>query len=133
MMIEKNKGILKRYIEEVWNKGDVSVLDNLMAQDHVCHGMRTDVYVTRDMVRKAVIGIHKEYTDFRIAIDDILAEGDSVASRIQMSGIRNEDGKEYYLDELMIHRILNGKINGSWTIGSEWKEKSEDQKRKEAW
>jgi predicted ester cyclase len=114
---------MKRYIEEVWNKGNVSILNELMAAEHVCHGMRTDVFVTRDMVKKAVIDIHEEYTDFRISIDDILAEGDTIASRIQMSGIRNEDGKSYYLDELMIHRIIDDKINGSWTIGSEWKER----------
>lgn len=99
------------------------MLEELMASEHVCHGMRTDVFVTRDMVKQSVIDIHKEYNDFHISIDDIISEGDKVASRIQMSGVRKEDGESYYLDELIFHRIKNNKINGSWSIGSEWKEK----------
>lgn len=122
-MTETNRTIIKRYIEEVWNRGDVSLLEELMAPEHICHGMRTDVFVNRDTVKKAVIDIHDEYTNFQITIDDILEEGGTVASRIQMSGIRNKDGKSYYLDELIIHRIVDEKINGSWSIGSEWKEK----------
>lgn len=120
---EPNKEIVKRYIEEVWNKANPALVDELMAPEHVCHGLRTEVFVTRDMVKQAVMEYREPFTDYRITIKDMVAEGDRVASWIQMTGARREDGKQCCLDELIIHRIRNGKIDGSWSIGSEWKER----------
>ncbi len=120
-MMKTNKEIVERYIEEVWNGCNPSLVDEIMAPEHVCHGLRTEVFVTRDMVKQAVMDYREPFANFRIEIKDILAEGDRVASWIRLSGTRREDGKYCYLDELIIHRIVDGKINGSWSIGSEWK------------
>ncbi len=122
-MIERNKDLIKRYIEEVYNEGNPSLVDELISPEHVCHGLRTEIFVTRDMVKQAVLDYREPFTNFRITILDQVAEGDRVASWIRMTGTRRDDGKFYYLDEIIIHRIEDGKINGSWSIGSEWKEK----------
>ncbi|MFW9921610.1 MAG: ester cyclase [Candidatus Thorarchaeota archaeon] len=121
-MIERNKEIIRRYIERVWNDHNPSLVDELMDPEHVCHGLRTEVFVTREMVKQAVSHYREPFTDFRIDILDMLAEGDKVASLIRLLGTRREDGMRCYLDELIIHHIKDGKINGSWSLGSEWKE-----------
>ena len=53
-MIERNKEIVRRYIEDVWNDDNPSLVDEIMTPEHVCHGLRTEVFVTREMVKQAV-------------------------------------------------------------------------------
>ena len=39
-MSENNKAILRRWFEEVWNRGRTDVIDELLARDAVIHGLQ---------------------------------------------------------------------------------------------
>lgn len=39
MLGEKNKAILRREMEEVWNKGNFAVVDELIANNFVLHDL----------------------------------------------------------------------------------------------
>ena len=39
MSVEKNKAIARRYQEEVWGKGNLALLDELLASDYVDHSL----------------------------------------------------------------------------------------------
>ena len=36
-MSEENKALVRRFIEEVWNSGNLDVIDELIAENHVDH------------------------------------------------------------------------------------------------
>jgi hypothetical protein len=36
-IIEQNKKLIIRYFEEVWNRGELEVLDELIASDYINH------------------------------------------------------------------------------------------------
>ena len=41
MLLETNKTVSRRFFEEVWNKGNLTVLNEIIAKDHVNSGPGT--------------------------------------------------------------------------------------------
>jgi hypothetical protein len=41
-MSEENKELLRRWFEEVWNKGRAEAIDEMLAEDGVAHGLSDD-------------------------------------------------------------------------------------------
>ena len=122
-MSERNKEILKEYVERVWNNGDVSVIDQYAHPDYFAKGLRLDgILEGFEGIRQNVLGTREALRDLKVTFDDIIAEGNKVASRIVITGINVETGKKVYVDELMIHEFLDGKIKRVWSMGSEQKE-----------
>ena len=122
-MSERNKEILKEYIERVWNNGDVSVIDQYTHPDWFSKGLRLDGTLEgHDGIRQNVLTTREALKNLRITFKDIIAEGNKVASRIVITGINSETGKRVYVDELMIHEFADGKVKKVWSMGSEQKE-----------
>jgi steroid delta-isomerase-like uncharacterized protein len=89
MANEEHKAIVRRYYDEIWNKGDVAVIDELMAPEYqnidpatpnggIVHG--------REGMRQLVEGYRATFPDIHFAISDQFAEGDIVVSRWVASG-----------------------------------------------
>ena len=80
--LERNKKIVRRIFEEGFNRGDLAVLDELVAADFPGpHGKRgpaafAAVYTT----------LHGAFPDLRYELQDVAAEGDKVAVRWHWTG-----------------------------------------------
>jgi len=44
MSIEENKTTVRRFLEDVWGKGDLSLVDDMIVDNHVHHLTRRDVH-----------------------------------------------------------------------------------------
>ena len=57
MSTEENKAIIRRYIEEAWNKGNVNIIDQVMA-DNAAEILATEACscVSSSIVSASVIG-----------------------------------------------------------------------------
>jgi predicted ester cyclase len=120
---ERNKEILKEYIERVWNNGDVSVIEQYAHPDWFSKGLRLDGTLEGfEGIRQNVLGTREALRNLKITFKDIFGEGNKVASRIVITGINSETGKKVYVDELMIHEFVDGKVKRVWSMGSEQKE-----------
>jgi len=113
MSLEKNKAIVRKFIEEV-NKRNLAVLDEFMALDYVDHtrkvrGRETDF----NHGKQAVAKILKDYPDLHATIEDIIAEGDKVWWLEKDTGT-DSSGKKMDATSLFIVRIVNGKFVESW-------------------
>jgi steroid delta-isomerase-like uncharacterized protein len=87
MSSEENKTQYRRTFEEVFNKGDLAIVDDLVAPDFVNHevppGMNNrGPEATRQVVRM----LRTAFPDLHFTIEDLVAEGDTVAGRVTMSG-----------------------------------------------
>ena len=87
MSSEENKTQYRRTFEEVFNKGDLAIVDDLVAPDFVNHevppGMNNrGPKATRQVVRM----LRTAFPDLHFTIEDLVAEGDTVAGRVTMSG-----------------------------------------------
>jgi len=119
--IEQNTASVRRQVDEAWNKGNMAVLDELMAADLVFHDPPPGIAPDREGFKKIVSMHRKAMADFHVTIEDIFAEGDKVAVRWSWSGTQKGEymgiaptGKQVTLNGISIHRFKNGKIVENW-------------------
>ena len=87
MLGEENKAILRREMEEVWNKGNFAVVDELIANNFVLHDPSQPAEVKGpDGLKGYVSAFRTAFPDLHITFEDMVAEGDKVASRITLQG-----------------------------------------------
>lgn len=110
MSIEQNKTIVRRFIEEMLDNVNPTLVDELLAPDYVNHllpGGREGFKQFTPMLRSA-------YPDlkFHSTIERLIAEGDYVVARIKYQF--TNAGKEAWGSDLSEYRFANGKIVEDW-------------------
>ena len=117
-MSEQNKTNVRRLFEEVWNKGHVSVADELFAPSYNHHDSSTpDVGRGPESERKRVTVYRHAFPDIRFTIEDLLAEGETVVARWSCRGTHKGElngldptGKQFNMTGVSIARFTNGKM-----------------------
>jgi steroid delta-isomerase-like uncharacterized protein len=119
-LLERNKAIIRRAEEEVWNKGDLSVADELYAISFIGHSSRGETHGLAEF-KEHVIEARAAFPDWNEHIEDIVAEGDRVVIRITCTGTNKgplwnnpPTGRQLKVGEMAIHRIVDGKIAEQW-------------------
>ncbi len=123
-MSKENEALIRRWFEEVWNKGRVEAIDEMFAADGIAHGLSDDI----DNPIRGTAGFKVFHHNFRNAFPDInvrvvdtVAEGDKIAARCEVNGTHTGDHlgfaatkKPVRLSGMTLCRIENGKIQESW-------------------
>ena len=111
MSTETNKAIARRFFEEVYNKRNLAVIDQLLAPDIVNHstGVRG-----LESVRLVMTSGLAKYPDVRVIFEDFIAEGDKVAIRGTDHFTDPSSGKKVSLPWIEIVRIEEGKLAEAW-------------------
>ena len=86
MSSETNKAIIRHYVEEVQNKGNLSLLDEIAAPSFVNHSSPPGVAPTLDGVKQLAQQVLAAFPDGTMTIEDMVAEGDKVATRKTFRG-----------------------------------------------
>jgi len=119
--LEKNKGIVRRSVDEFWNKGDIAAVDELYATNYVNHDPaapdRRDLEGLKQWARAVFGGM----PDLHVTIEDMIAEGDKVTKRYttrftwtgEFMGMP-PTGKQATEHGTSIYRIVDGKIVEIW-------------------
>ena len=117
-MSEQNKTNVRRLFEEVWNKGQLPVADELFAPTYTHHDSSTpDVGRGPESEKKRVTLYRNAFPDIRLTIEDMLAEGDTVVARWSCRGTHKGElngiaptGKQFNITGTSIARFTNGKM-----------------------
>ena len=124
-MSEEMKALVRRSIDEMFNKGNLGVADELTAPDYVEHDDSNPGDWGRgpELVKQGVTIFRTAFPDLHIAIDDMVAEGDQVAFRWTARGTHkgpfwgiSASGKQVTFTGISISRIADGKFQESWAI-----------------
>ena len=88
MSAKKNKATVRRILEEVWRKGDLSVIDETYAADFVFTGAPSTKSVLHGpQGYRQLVGLYRTaFPDCHFTVDDLIAEGDTVALRWTFHG-----------------------------------------------
>jgi steroid delta-isomerase-like uncharacterized protein len=125
MLSETNKAVSRRFLEEVWNKGNLAVLNEITAKDHVNSGPGTlPGLPTGPEGSKQLVTVYRNaFPDVHFTIDEQIAEGDKVVTRWTAHGTHQGElqgipatGKSSTVTGINVDRIANGKIAESWGI-----------------
>jgi len=127
--LERNKAIVIRYGEEVWNKGDMAVVDEIIASNYIRHDdtLPEGAIRGRDAYKKYITACRTAWPDFHCTATDVIAQGDKVVVRWADRGTFTGDpgwgippnGKEVAWEDLVIHRIAGGKIVEDWSFNQD--------------
>jgi len=84
---EENKAHYRRTFEEVFNQGNLALVDELVAPDFLDHEVPPGMNNRGpDSTRQLVTMLRTAFPDLHFTIEDLVAEGDTVAGRVTMSG-----------------------------------------------
>lgn len=117
---ERNKAIVRSYLEELSNKGNVSAIDRYFAKD-VRFNDSPDMKPL--MVRRLVL--QRAFPDHRVVIEDQIAEGDKVMTRVtfhathlgEFNGIA-ATGRKVAYGGMAIDRLHDGKVVQMWHLAN---------------
>lgn len=122
MSTEENKAMIRRVWEEVLNKGDLAAADELMAPNYVYHGSGGQEFKGPEGFKQLVTMFRTAFPDFRITVEDMVAEVDKVAHRATMRGTHKGDlmgiaptGKQVTIAAIVISRFAGVKEVEAWS------------------
>lgn len=117
MPAKKNGDIVEYWLEEIWNKGNLNIIDDLVDVNYVSHAGWKD----RDGLRHEMQAICTALTERRVTIKDVTTEGDKVVVHHTLLGTHTGecDGiaptcKQVAIEVVSIHRLSSGKIAEDW-------------------
>lgn len=124
---QRNRALGERYFEEVWNRGNVDALDELLAPDYVNHTPSTPNPPPGPAgLKPIVLAIRGAFPDLRYEIRDIVATDDTVVMRVRMTGTHRGElfglaptGKRISVDQINVERIRGGRIAEHWRVTDE--------------
>src|SRR5215210_8633478 len=122
---EKNEALVRRFFE-ARVETDLETLDKMLAPDFVSHTAAPGQQLDRESYMRHAAESVSAFSDIRFVIEDQVAAGDKVVSRISGRGthVRSEllgttpTGREIASIAIFIHRLSGGKISEEWGAGT---------------
>jgi len=85
-MIETNKAIVRRLIDQAQSNGNLDVVDELLWDDFVDHTPLPGVPPTRDGVKMLFGYLRSAFPDLQVRVQEQIAEGEKVVTRKTFAG-----------------------------------------------
>lgn len=86
---ESNKALLKRAAEEIWNRGNLDVVDEIVAPDAI--GRNQGEGMRREDFKQIVKEMREGFPDLKFTVESQVAEGDHVVTFTTMRGTHKGD------------------------------------------
>jgi len=122
---ERSKNVVRTCVEEIWNKGNLDVITELVDSTFLRHHERNqdeDVHGTEGF-RSWVVQSRQALPDMQLTIERLFAENDQVMLHLRGKGTHKGElkrlsatGTELEWTVTAFVRLANGKISECWAI-----------------
>lgn len=123
-MSEENKQLVRRWFEEVWNKGRADAIEEMLAEKGVVHGLSDDPanpIIGPGDFRPFHTVFREAFPNIEVVIEDMIAESDKVVARCSVRAKhkgeflgRAASQSPVEFTGIAIVRIDNGMIVEAW-------------------
>ena len=117
---EQNKAVVQHYWDGKWNKRRSEILDELQTPDVIYHGTSMNMNGIEEY-KQVYRSFLSAFQDTQITVEELIAEGDKVTSRVLLKGTHKGefDGlppteKDFTVKAFTIFRLVGGKIVEEW-------------------
>jgi steroid delta-isomerase-like uncharacterized protein len=130
MAAEDHKALVRRYLEDVWSKGNTDVADEVLAPNYTLRvlqgstGHLDRVASGPQSLKQSVAMYHRAFPDLQITPEVTIAEGDRVvvawiAQATHSGEFRGipPTGKDLHYAGFTMYRIVDGKIAEELYLG----------------
>ncbi len=111
--LEQNKALVRRWIEEGFNKREVKIADDLFVQGFIVNGQK----IGREGLKHSMTRHLTAFPDLHVVINEIIAEGDKVVIWYTVQGTQKGEfdgvpptGKQVNWFGADLFRVAGGKI-----------------------
>jgi steroid delta-isomerase-like uncharacterized protein len=119
MKLEQNKAIVRDYLNEIVNKGNMAVFDSYFSEDVVFNNFRG----FRQQYLARMQAMRNAFPDHHLSVEDQIAEGDKVVTRVTFHGTHRGQfngiaptGKHVKWSGIAMDRIADGKVVEMWHL-----------------
>ena len=116
---EENKAIYRRVYEEIWNKGNLDVVDEIFNDNYIYHFLPQ--HKGPEGYKTMYHGLAGAFSGFHCEIEDMIAESDKVMVRTTITGKHTREfmgvaptDKQISVTEIAVIRLEDGKIVEEW-------------------
>ncbi len=122
-MKEDPKVIIRRFYDEVINGRNLALLDELTTPDFIEHEDVAGVAPGREGAKQFFSMVQGGFPDFRMNVEDVIAEGDKVVVRSRLTGTHEGEfmgvaatGKTIDVSVIDIVLFSEGKVAEHWGV-----------------
>lgn len=122
--LAQNREIARRFREDLWNTGDLAIADAIIDPECKIHAripFATDFMRGPDAMAQLVMFYRIAFSEIRVTVDQMVAEGDFVVARWTAHGRNTGDllglpptGRETVTTGIDFLRIAEGKVAEGW-------------------
>ena len=121
LQAERNKAVVRRFIEEVQNKKNIELFDELHAEDFVNLSAPPGMPADREGGKLFLSGFLNGFPDSRVTVEEMIADGDRVATKKTFTGTHTGEfagipptGNRVTITFADILRLRDGRIVEHW-------------------
>ena len=122
MQPEENKTVIRRFLKEVFEGGNLELVDELFAPDYVLHDPAVPDEVRGPEGIKQYVSMYRSaFPDTHFTVEDQVAEGDRVVTRWTGQGTQQGElmgisptGNQVTVTGIEFDRVSEGKMQETW-------------------
>ena len=114
---ERNKALVARWADAVWNK-DLAVAQALVTDDCVIHGAGSTYSKGPEGIKQWLAEADSNWSYGGSVTDDVIAEGDKVARRTTVFAMYKPNHRSTVTPVIFIYRVADGKIAEVWPVAN---------------
>ena len=113
MTEEFNKSIVRRIWKEVWQEGNLAVIDELVDANHVLYAYPEDLaYGSGAEGFKQLVSANRaNLPDAQLTIEDLIAEGDKVVTRYSVRTASSATTTGIWIDRIQHNRVVESWVD----------------------
>jgi steroid delta-isomerase-like uncharacterized protein len=123
MSTGENKAVVRRLLD-VWEQGDIDLIDELLAPDYVNHSPASPEHPTGPEGLKGAVSMFRSaIPDLKMVVEDVIAEGDKVVLRYTLEGTHEGEsfgipptGRWLSIKSIAVERVSDGKTPEHWRV-----------------
>ena len=120
MSTEENKALARSSFEEILNNVNLAIIDEVFSPNYVLHTPAGPVHGPEGF-KQFVLMYRNAFPDARYTLEEMIAEGDKVVTRLTLSGTQHRafmgipaTSKYATVSDIEIFRIAGGKAVETW-------------------
>jgi steroid delta-isomerase-like uncharacterized protein len=118
MSADENKRVVRRFVDEVWNDGNVDVIDEIISPNAIDHNPNPGQPAGSEGVKWVVRTFRAAMPDLHMELHDQVAEGDTVVNRWTITGTQQGElfgipatGKRVSVSGIDCISVIDGKMD----------------------
>jgi predicted ester cyclase len=121
MSTDQNKAVVRRYLEEIINRGNFEVADEIFAQSYVNHSAGVGFGQALTDFLAGIVNMKAAFPDWHVTLEDMVAEGDLVVDRVRIAATHSgcvhgvaPTGRRIETLAMHMWRVVDGRLAEGW-------------------